>query len=204
MKPGGCSGFNYDMFFDSEFADDDIVREFGGVKVVVDAASADLLTGSTLDFADWPPGRGIPHHEPQRDAHLRLRQLLQLRSPMSSARSVPTLTGAAPVTSSSSRVNSASCRVTTRRPRRGRRARTIAPGARRTPSASSPRAGATIDQVVKATLFLDGHGRLRGVQRGVDGGLRAAAPHSFDGRRSRNCPSARSPKSNSGPTRPLS
>jgi len=32
VKPGGCSGFNYDMYFDSEFADDDIVREFGGVK----------------------------------------------------------------------------------------------------------------------------------------------------------------------------
>jgi iron-sulfur cluster assembly protein/iron-sulfur cluster insertion protein len=26
VKPGGCSGFNYDMFFDSEFADDDVLR----------------------------------------------------------------------------------------------------------------------------------------------------------------------------------
>ncbi len=59
VKPGGCSGFNYDMFFDSEFGDDDIVSEFSGVKVVVDEASADLLTGSTLDFADGLQGAGF-------------------------------------------------------------------------------------------------------------------------------------------------
>jgi len=59
VKPGGCSGFNYDMYFDSEFADDDIVTAFGAVKVAVDAASADLLTGSTLDFADGLQGAGF-------------------------------------------------------------------------------------------------------------------------------------------------
>ena len=59
VKPGGCSGFNYDMYFDSEFADDDIVTEFSGVKVAVDAASADLLVGSTLDFADGLQGAGF-------------------------------------------------------------------------------------------------------------------------------------------------
>ena len=59
VKPGGCSGFNYDMFFDSEFADDDVPREFAGVKVVVDAQSAELLTGSTLDYADSLQGAGF-------------------------------------------------------------------------------------------------------------------------------------------------
>ena len=59
VKPGGCSGFNYDMFFDSEFAADDVTREFSGVKVVVDAASAELLVGSTLDFADGLQGAGF-------------------------------------------------------------------------------------------------------------------------------------------------
>jgi iron-sulfur cluster assembly accessory protein len=59
VKPGGCSGFNYDMFFDSEFSDDDDIREFGGVKVVVDSQSADLLRGSTLDFADGLQGAGF-------------------------------------------------------------------------------------------------------------------------------------------------
>jgi iron-sulfur cluster assembly protein/iron-sulfur cluster insertion protein len=59
VKPGGCSGFNYDMFFDSEFADDDITREFSGVKVVVDPASAELLYGSTLDYTDGLQGAGF-------------------------------------------------------------------------------------------------------------------------------------------------
>ena len=52
VRPGGCSGYSYEMFFDSEIADDDIVRDFGGVKVTVDPASADLLKGSTLDYTD--------------------------------------------------------------------------------------------------------------------------------------------------------
>ena len=59
VKPGGCSGFNYDMYFDSEFADDDIVTEFGTIKVAVDPASAELLTGATLDFADGLQGAGF-------------------------------------------------------------------------------------------------------------------------------------------------
>ena len=59
VKPGGCSGFNYDMYFDSEFADDDIVREFAGVKVVVDSSSAELLNGSTLEYSDSLQGAGF-------------------------------------------------------------------------------------------------------------------------------------------------
>ncbi len=59
VKPGGCSGFNYDMFFDTEFAEDDVLREFDAVKVVVDPQSADLLNGSTLDFADGLQGAGF-------------------------------------------------------------------------------------------------------------------------------------------------
>ena len=59
VKPGGCSGFNYDMFFDTEFSADDVVSEFNGVKVAVDSASADLLTGSTLDCADGLQGAGF-------------------------------------------------------------------------------------------------------------------------------------------------
>jgi iron-sulfur cluster assembly protein/iron-sulfur cluster insertion protein len=59
VKPGGCSGFNYDMFFDSEFSDDDVIRDFDGVKVVVDASSAELLIGSTLDYSDSLQGAGF-------------------------------------------------------------------------------------------------------------------------------------------------
>jgi iron-sulfur cluster assembly protein/iron-sulfur cluster insertion protein len=59
VKPGGCSGFNYDMFFDTEFAGDDVISEFGTVKVVVDPQSAELLNGSTLDFQDGLQGAGF-------------------------------------------------------------------------------------------------------------------------------------------------
>jgi iron-sulfur cluster assembly protein/iron-sulfur cluster insertion protein len=53
VRPGGCSGFSYEMFFDGEIAADDEQAEFGdAVKVVVDAASAQLLEGATLDYKD--------------------------------------------------------------------------------------------------------------------------------------------------------
>jgi iron-sulfur cluster assembly protein/iron-sulfur cluster insertion protein len=55
----GCSGYSYEMFFDSEVMSDDIVSEFGSIKVVVDAASAELLTGATLEYSDGLQGAGF-------------------------------------------------------------------------------------------------------------------------------------------------
>jgi len=52
VRPGGCSGYSYEMFFDTEIADDDVVRSFGDVSVAVDQTSAELLIGSTLDYSD--------------------------------------------------------------------------------------------------------------------------------------------------------
>ena len=52
VRPGGCSGFSYEMFFDSDVASDDVTAEFGAVKVVVDPSSAQLLNGATLDYKD--------------------------------------------------------------------------------------------------------------------------------------------------------
>jgi iron-sulfur cluster assembly protein/iron-sulfur cluster insertion protein len=52
VRPGGCSGYSYDMFFDTEQGDDDIVRSYGEVRVVVDSASAELLNGAVLDYKD--------------------------------------------------------------------------------------------------------------------------------------------------------
>jgi len=59
VRPGGCSGYSYEMFFDSEVTPDDIVGEQDGVKVVVDRESADLLKGSTLDYSDGLQGAGF-------------------------------------------------------------------------------------------------------------------------------------------------
>ena len=52
VRPGGCSGFSYEMFFDSDVATDDLQVEKGGVRVIVDPSSAQLLTGATLDYKD--------------------------------------------------------------------------------------------------------------------------------------------------------
>ena len=52
VRPGGCSGFSYEMFFDSDVADDDVTADYSGVKVVVDSSSAQMLTGATLDYKD--------------------------------------------------------------------------------------------------------------------------------------------------------
>ena len=52
VRPGGCSGYSYEMFFDTEVADDDVVRKFGEVSVAVDQTSAELMAGSTLDYSD--------------------------------------------------------------------------------------------------------------------------------------------------------
>lgn len=52
VRPGGCSGFSYEMYFDSDVAADDLTTEKGGVRVVVDPSSAQLLTGATLDYKD--------------------------------------------------------------------------------------------------------------------------------------------------------
>jgi len=55
VRPGGCSGFSYEMFFDGDIAADDEQAKFGAaddVKVVVDPASAQLLQDATLDYKD--------------------------------------------------------------------------------------------------------------------------------------------------------
>ena len=64
VKPGGCSGFSYEMFFDSEFAADDKTLEYNGVKVVVDPSSAMLLEGATLDYKDGLQGAGFAIDNP--------------------------------------------------------------------------------------------------------------------------------------------
>jgi iron-sulfur cluster assembly protein/iron-sulfur cluster insertion protein len=52
VRPGGCSGYSYEMYFDTDTMADDLINEESGVKVVVDPSSAQLLTGATLDYKD--------------------------------------------------------------------------------------------------------------------------------------------------------
>jgi iron-sulfur cluster assembly protein/iron-sulfur cluster insertion protein len=64
VRPGGCSGFSYEMFFDGEIADDDEQAQFGGVRVLVDPSSAQLLVGATLDYKDGLQSAGFSINNP--------------------------------------------------------------------------------------------------------------------------------------------
>jgi iron-sulfur cluster insertion protein len=64
VRPGGCSGFSYEMFFDSEKDNDDMVLDNNGVPVVVDPSSAQLLSGATLDYKDGLQGAGFAIDNP--------------------------------------------------------------------------------------------------------------------------------------------
>ena len=64
VRPGGCSGYSYEMFFDSEFGHDDLRSTNGPVSVVVDAESAQLLRGASLDYKDGLQGAGFSINNP--------------------------------------------------------------------------------------------------------------------------------------------
>lgn len=64
VRPGGCSGYSYEMFFDADSVEDDQTTEIGGVKVILDSASADLLTGATLDYKDGLTDAGFKIDNP--------------------------------------------------------------------------------------------------------------------------------------------
>ena len=64
VRPGGCSGFSYEMFFDTDVSEDDQTADYSGVKVVVDPSSAMLLEGATLDYKDGLQGAGFAINNP--------------------------------------------------------------------------------------------------------------------------------------------
>lgn len=64
VRPGGCSGFSYDMFFDREVLDHEWTQEFDGVTVVIDPESAPKLNGATLDYKEGLQGAGFTFNNP--------------------------------------------------------------------------------------------------------------------------------------------
>jgi iron-sulfur cluster assembly protein/iron-sulfur cluster insertion protein len=64
VRPGGCSGFSYEMFFDTDVTAEDRLTDEAGVRVVVDEASAELLKGATLDYKDGLQGAGFAIENP--------------------------------------------------------------------------------------------------------------------------------------------
>jgi iron-sulfur cluster assembly accessory protein len=64
VRPGGCSGLSYEMFFDTDVAEDDLRTDYRGVSVVIDPASAPHLGGAQLDFNDGLQGAGFSISNP--------------------------------------------------------------------------------------------------------------------------------------------
>jgi iron-sulfur cluster assembly accessory protein len=64
VQPGGCSGLIYQLYFDEQLADGDVVKEFDGVEVVVDKMSVPYLDGASIDFEDTIQKQGFTIDNP--------------------------------------------------------------------------------------------------------------------------------------------
>jgi iron-sulfur cluster assembly accessory protein len=64
VQPGGCSGLQYQLFFDERSLDGDQEFTFSGVPVVIDRMSAPYLGGATIDFTDTIEQQGFTIDNP--------------------------------------------------------------------------------------------------------------------------------------------
>ena len=64
VQPGGCSGMQYQLFFDERSLDGDVELDVHGVPVVVDRMSAPHLGGATIDFTDTIEQQGFTIDNP--------------------------------------------------------------------------------------------------------------------------------------------
>jgi iron-sulfur cluster assembly accessory protein len=64
VQPGGCSGLQYQLFFDERVLDGDVELDLQGVPVVVDRMSAPYLGGATIDFTDTIEQQGFTIDNP--------------------------------------------------------------------------------------------------------------------------------------------
>ncbi len=64
VQPGGCSGLQYQLFFDERSLDGDLQLDRSGVPVVVDRMSAPYLAGATIDFTDTIEQQGFTIDNP--------------------------------------------------------------------------------------------------------------------------------------------
>ena len=64
VRPGGCSGFSYEMFFDRAIGETDWTEEVHGVKVAVDPQSMEMIFGAEVDYVDGLQGSGFKISNP--------------------------------------------------------------------------------------------------------------------------------------------
>lgn len=63
VEPGGCSGFEYGMSFDTPREGDECMSD-QGVEFIVDAASLPYLDGCRIHFDDGLHGKGFEINNP--------------------------------------------------------------------------------------------------------------------------------------------
>lgn len=64
IKGGGCSGFSYNIAFDSFNKTGDKTIESNGIKLFVDLKSYIYLVGTEIDFSDGLNGKGFTFNNP--------------------------------------------------------------------------------------------------------------------------------------------
>jgi iron-sulfur cluster insertion protein len=64
VEGGGCSGFQYKFDLAEKSETDDWVSETGGVRLVVDPVSLDLVAGSTVDYVESLGGSAFKVENP--------------------------------------------------------------------------------------------------------------------------------------------
>jgi iron-sulfur cluster assembly accessory protein len=64
VMPGGCSGFKYNLNIEEDPLEDDIVLTSSGLRLFVDAFSAQYLEGTTIDYVTSINGQGFSFNNP--------------------------------------------------------------------------------------------------------------------------------------------
>jgi len=62
---GGCSGFSYQLDFDDVAREDDLVVDYDGVQVRVDATSVQYIEGLRIDYVSSLHGGGFKFSNPR-------------------------------------------------------------------------------------------------------------------------------------------
>jgi iron-sulfur cluster assembly protein len=65
VKAGGCSGYSYFMGFTTARRPNDLVLEYDGLTVLVDARSLEILEGTVVDYERGLLGTGIQFKNPR-------------------------------------------------------------------------------------------------------------------------------------------
>jgi iron-sulfur cluster insertion protein len=64
VKGGGCSGFQYDLYFDEKPTDMDQIVDSHGIQLFVDPLSIQYLEGTQIDYVEGLHGAGFKFENP--------------------------------------------------------------------------------------------------------------------------------------------